>query len=118
MKIGNKIYFAGGTSNTSNGVTKIVSVFDYTTNTWTKDSLSQARFGLHGAVVGDIAVFAGGYLNTTSYPTTKRVDIFNALTNKWDTASLTQARGNIACIAVAGKIFLQEDWLVLVQGPF
>lgn len=102
---GSKIYFAGGTSNTPSGVTKIVSIYDETTQTWAKDSLSLARFGHAGAKVGNIAVFGGGYTNTTNYPSTNRVDILNLSTGVWDTASLSQARGNIAAIAAGGKIF-------------
>ena len=92
--INNKILFAGGIATGGVGVTKVISVYNDSTGLWSEDSLSLGRFGHAAAAIGNIAVFAGGYINTTNYTTTNRVDIFNVSTGLRTTAALSQARGN------------------------
>jgi hypothetical protein len=69
---------------------------------WTAATLSQGRYSLAAASVGDKVFFAGGYSGSAS----NVIDIFNNATNSWTTASLSQARFNMAAASAGDKVFI------------
>lgn len=89
---GNKIVFAGGwywdmmynvlPANT-------VDIYDASTNTWTKTTLSSKRQDIGVAVVGNKIIFAGGQGNTG---VTNKVDVYDVSTNTWVTSLMPTAR--------------------------
>ena len=66
------------------------------------DNLSQNRSGMACAVVGDLAIFAGGVVN--SYTFSDMVDIYNFSTGTWTTATLSQARMFASATTVGDKV--------------
>jgi len=119
VSIGTKILFAGGENTdfyfdgdgnfmgVQSTVYKRIDIYDTATNTWSIDSLSEARSSMGHAVWGDKAYFAGGFKGgiTGSEETSNRVDIYDASTDTWSTAELAQARAKIAGVASNGKIY-------------
>ena len=104
---GNKILFAGGLIDTGWGIVGFVpqtrvDIFDVVTLTRTTAELSQARWNVGAAALGNKIYFAGGY---TAYETgSNRVDIYDISINTWSTATLSQARGDVAVAAAGNKV--------------
>ncbi len=81
-----------------------VDVYNALSNMWTVVSLSQGRYLLAATSVGNLALFAGGYISGGLSTT---VAIYNTLSNTWTTADLLQGRyllvatsvGNLALFA-------------------
>ncbi len=44
-----------------NTVFAVMDIYNFSSNTWTNVSLSQARINLAATSVGNLAIFAGGY---------------------------------------------------------
>lgn len=118
VAVGTKILFAGGEStdplfNNGNFIGfesttfKRVDIYDTATNTWSIDSLSEARADMGHAVWGDKVYFAGGFKggNTGSEEVSSRVDIYDASTDTWSTAELATARSRIGAVAANGKVY-------------
>ncbi len=64
---GDLAFFAGGDTESDAAVgnyTGIVNIFDVTTNQWSFAELSQPRYGMASASVGDLVMFAGGEYST------------------------------------------------------
>jgi hypothetical protein len=111
---GNKILFAGGyvfDNSILNGINDIpqtrVDIYDKVSQTWSTAELSQARFGMAVAVLGNKIFFAGGFyfnsVNTIEY-SSLRIDIYDAATNTWSTAELSKGRYSIAAVAAGNKV--------------
>jgi hypothetical protein len=56
--VGTKAIFAGGES--ASGYSNVVDIYDSSNDTWSTDTLSQARSWLGATTVGSKAIFAGG----------------------------------------------------------
>jgi kelch-like protein 20 len=95
-----KVLFAGGLILPADEPSAAVDIYDTETGEWTQDTLSMARIAMGAAVVGDIAIFAGGD-RQPEY--TNRVDIYNFITNEWTIDSLSLPRGYLAGAAVGNK---------------
>jgi hypothetical protein len=82
----------------------IIDIYDIETGQMTTDNLSVARGGIAAAVVGDIAIFAGG--TTENEFTTTRVDLYNFTTGTWSTAELSVARADASATTVGDKVVI------------
>jgi hypothetical protein len=82
---------------------KVVDIFDVSTNMWTTDSLSIARADLGAATLGNLVIFAGGWDGTAAVY--KTVDIYDTLTGLWTTDSLTTGRFYAAATSI-GDVFM------------
>ena len=103
---GNKIVFAGGwywdmSYNVINS--NAVDIYDVSTGTWTKTTLSIKRENMAVAVVGDEIIFAGGV--TTNGSVVKNVDIYDASTNTWSTTNLPTARYGMKSVVVGTNAY-------------
>lgn len=107
--VGSKIIFAGGIkSYTAAGdpvATNAIDIYDAATGTWSTTTLSTARYGVAAAVVGNKALFAGGYVfdSNAGYVLSDKVDVFDGATGTWSTLTLAQPQGDM-CAAVAGNL--------------
>jgi EGF-like domain len=85
-----------------------VDMYNVSSNTWTVDGsgLTQARGFAASAVLGPVAMFAGGERSTSTPLVSSVVDIFNFTTGVpvWSTATLSVARQSLAGAAL-GNIF-------------
>ena len=102
---GNKILYAGGyTGSASSGwqFYSRVDIFDINTNTWTTSELSQARWGMATAVLGNKIFFAGGVSAVGTYTT--RVDIYDAAANTWSASELSSGGTEITGAAAGDKV--------------
>ena len=101
---GSKVLFAGGTNLALNQNYDIVDVYDTLTESWTTPlHLSLPRGVMGSAVVGDLAIFAGGFDNQAVFD---RVDIYHFSTGTWDTATLSEARGFVSATTVGNKVLI------------
>ena len=102
----------------------VVDVYNSATGTWSTARLSLGRDRIAATSVGNVVVFAGGYVQGTSlylwqgmilaafahcfliqsaadsFSSVTAVDIFNSATGTWSTAQLSQARRNIGATSV------------------
>jgi len=102
VSYGNKVLFAGGANLLQYVSYDIVDIYDVGTGQWTTDSLSEPRT-TWGTVVGDKAIFAGGY----NFPAvSKRVDIYNFTTGTWSIDSLSVARCWVGVTAIGDKVVI------------
>jgi len=110
--VGTKAIFAGGAFNDVNGtgmLSNVVDIYDASNGHWSTATLSQARGDATVAVVGNLAMFAGGVSGSTSgtpsFPIRSDVvDIYNASSGAWSTAALSEARTQIAATTVGQKV--------------
>jgi len=108
--VGNKVLFAGGYKVLSFSplpnfeFTNVVDVYDINIKSWNTQTLSEARAGMAVAVVGDLAIFAGG--QNGNLTVSDRVDIFNAQTGAWSTSTLSEARAFCTATSVGGKVLI------------
>ncbi|MEJ8842634.1 hypothetical protein WG954_09600 [Lacibacter sp. H375] len=114
--VGNKIIFAGGSSVPSGpgpSFSSSVDIYDITTNSWSRENLSQARSGMTVATMGTKVFFAGGtgMLPSGSVGLTSRVDIYDAAAGTWATMEMPHADGLLSSLASGNK-------LVIVGGNF
>jgi N-acetylneuraminic acid mutarotase len=104
---GNIVMFAGGIQiQDAVSFKNTVDIYNVESGQWvTPATLSQARGGIAAAVAGDLAIFAGGWINTAG-TTSNKVDIFNFSTNTWSQATLSQARAYASAVAVGNKVII------------
>ena len=103
---GNKVLFAGGIDFEMGIVHDIVEIYDVETEQWSYTQLSLARAAFAYAVVGDLAIFAGGFTFSPLNPITDQVDIYNFTTDTWSTAKLSTPRGFLAAATVGTKVLI------------
>lgn len=88
---GGKIFFAGGGRGVVDGASNRVDIYDIAQNTWTIDSLSQARFGVATATQGNKVYFAGG--NTLNIDSTDQfystIDVYDFTNGNWTVEQLS-----------------------------
>jgi len=85
-------------------MTNVVDIYNTQTGEWSLTEISEPRCGLASAVVGDLAIFAGGILESTA--TSNRVDIYNFTTGAWSTDSLSQARAWASATTLGNKVVI------------
>jgi hypothetical protein len=110
--VGTKAIFAGGAFEDVSGngmLSNVVDIYDASNGHWSTATLSQARGDATAAVVGDLAIFAGGASGSTpgipSYSILSDVvDIYDASTGGWSTAALSEARAGIAATTVGQRV--------------
>jgi hypothetical protein len=96
--------FAGGAEgeNTSNSVT----IYNWTSNTWSTTSMPDAWWGLSATSTEDIAIFAGGQGSGFILDVSNLVTIYNATTGMWSTKpALTVPRCYIGMASLNGLAF-------------
>jgi hypothetical protein len=101
VTVGDLAIFAGGATITGQGQvqpTAAVHIYNARTGQWSTAQLSQPRFGMAAASVGDLVLFGGG--GPDSVAATDVVDMYNARTGEWSVAHLSQARNTLAATAV------------------
>jgi hypothetical protein len=106
---GNKIFFAGGGWYDAGGdihPSKRIDILDLSTNTWSIDSLSEARYDLAAAAVGDKVIFAGGVRSDQVNDfNSSRVDIYNLSTHSWSNAVLSEPRSNLSAVTLGDSVY-------------
>ena len=103
--LGTRAFFAGGlNSGTGSGEVTLdsVEIFDAATNTWSLDSLSEARHSIAGVASGTRAYFAGGRLVGGGQSSV--IDVYDSSTGQWSTLALSVARRELVATAVGDKI--------------
>jgi hypothetical protein len=73
LVVGSNILFAGGSNPTSDRF----DILDMNTKEWTALTLPQKRYGIRGAVLNNVALFAGGAWNDNSSHIVDDVDIYD-----------------------------------------
>lgn len=114
---GNKILFAGGlwTSKCPEcwGSSR-VDVYDTSNQQWSTAELSEGRYGIAAATLGDKIFFAGGARGDGAFDQLfSTVDIYDDATGTWSVANLSQPRGFLAAASVGNKVFFaggEKDW--------
>lgn len=103
--IGNKILFAGGTSNM--GDVTNVDVYDVSTNTWSVIYMPAARSSMRTATIGTTAYFAGGTGGVAN-----DVYAYNSATNVWTTLSMPTALTGFSMSVINNKLYFAGGTLV------
>ncbi len=91
------VIFAGGLP-----ASNVVDIYNTITGNWTTATLSEARDARAAVVVGDLAIFAGGFNGQT---VSKRVDIYHFSTGEWSIDSLSVPRGFLTATVVDNKAY-------------
>jgi autotransporter-associated beta strand protein len=110
---GSKVAFGGGYASGQIPypyASAVVDIYDTTDNTWSTTSLSQARYNLAAASVGNQILFAGGEGIQSSSTPSARVDVYNVDSNTWSMGTLSQARYRLAGSSVGTKILFGGGW--------
>jgi hypothetical protein len=104
--LGSKIFFAGGSANTSTGFSSRVDIYDVISNAWSTTELSSGAIHLTAGATGNKVLFGGGF---REYGTSRRVDIYNVSTGTWIIDSLTnrveEAVYGIGATVIGNKIY-------------
>ena len=101
-----KVFLGGGevfTYPSTYSASQVVDIYDAGSNQWSTAALSQGRYDLAAASVGNTVLFAGGF-NSSGLPSAA-VNVCNAASGAWSTASLSQARGYLAAASVGNEMF-------------
>ncbi len=94
------LFFAGGYS--EDGLSARVDIYNVNTGNWEPtQGLSQGRYGLASAAIGDYVVFGGGFGKNGASDV---VDIYNVRTKQWTTAKLSVARKYLVAAAAGNKL--------------
>jgi hypothetical protein len=104
-----KVFFAGGfdanpKDNPDYFVRKYIDIYDTKTDSWSLDSLSEAKAFAGGVSSGDKLFFAGG---SKGLEQSKIVDIYNWKTNVWSIDSLSEPRSftNYNCVSLCNQVY-------------
>jgi len=103
VSYGNRVFFAGGSDMNQNICYNIIDIYDTESGSWSTDTLSMARAAMGATVVGDLAIFAGGY---DFNEVTDRVDIYNFSEDTWSTDTLSEARGWCAALTLGNEVVI------------
>ncbi|HSU28873.1 MAG TPA: PKD domain-containing protein [Chitinophagaceae bacterium] len=98
----NKIVYAGGQVLSTYQSSSRVDIYDISTQTWTTAELSEARFGIAVASLGNKIFFGGGNKDFGNF--SSRVDIYDAVANTWSTAELSMNRMLLTAATVNNKV--------------
>jgi N-acetylneuraminic acid mutarotase len=119
--VGDKVFFAGG-NNAHADATNKVDVYNTTTNTWSTATLSVPRAGISAVSVNNKVYFAGGFYYPpspadTNFTVLNTIDIYDNSTNTWSTASLSEPQGEMAGVAIGGKILWAGGYAGIGGNP-
>jgi hypothetical protein len=73
---------------------------------WSRDSLSEGKIRMAGAILGTKAYFAGGDVDNPEWHYTDKVEIYDMVSRTWQYDYLTQARGLAAGVTCGDKVFV------------
>lgn len=96
--IGNKIIFAGGTSNMGDVTT--VDIYDAVSNSWNVSNMPTAKSSMRSATIGMVAYFAGGTGGVTN-----NFYAYDAASNTWSTLSLPTAVSAFSLSVINDKLY-------------
>ena len=105
--VGNKVLFAGGDAAFSGpSRSSIVDIYDVTSGTCSRASLSGKKRDGHAAVAINNKIYIGGGGSPEdNYAAAGTIDIYDLASDSWSTTSLLQPRSGMAALAVANKIY-------------
>jgi len=100
--VGTKVIFAGGYYDDGgpNHYSDVVDIYDASTGDWSVTRLPHTRNAFASAVAGDLAIFAGGWVDE-SYQDV--VDVFDTRDGTWSQLTLSAARRDLAGASVGNK---------------
>lgn len=84
-----------------------VDIYDVSSGVWTTARLSEARYNLAAAAVGNMIIFAGG---ATDNQISRTIDIYEVSNNTWTTAQLSKPILGFVSAAAAGNKILVSGW--------
>jgi N-acetylneuraminic acid mutarotase len=108
--IGNKLFFLSSSCNNcygiSNPVYNTVDIYNVGTNTWSSDTLSEARNDIAVTTCGNKIFFAGGsiYEDVITMSISSAVDIYDASSNTWSVERLRSPKYRITAAAIGSKV--------------
>ncbi len=107
-----KAFFAGGGSWEPGFMgSNVVDIYDNSTNTWTRATLSQGRSYLSATTLGNKIYFAGGSQGPGSTGNiSTRIDIFDGINDSWSTSEMQEGKSNMANVAFNNKVFWASGW--------
>jgi PKD repeat protein len=114
---GNKIVFGGGwfwDFNYNVLMSNAVDIYDVSSNTWTKTTLSKGRENIAVAVTGTKIIFAGGIANNGIV--VKNVDIYDVSNGTWSTTNLPTARYGLKSVVVAENAYFAGGMFDAVEN--
>lgn len=105
---GSKIFFAGTDHNYAG-----VDIYDVSTHSWQRQSLTHARTNLAIVGCGNKIFFAGGNNNADAWY--DLVDVYDISTGAWTVMHLSEPKSKLAAGAVGDKVFFaggitEEGW--------
>jgi hypothetical protein len=101
-RIGTKAYFAGGVQEDINGnniSSRVIDIYDSTTELWTTDTLPNILGSAVATSVGTKVLFA------TTGSQRNMVDIYDDATKLWSMATLSQSRFDLTATSAGEKAF-------------
>jgi len=93
-----QVLFCGGAQDSN-----VIDIYFANNNTWGTHTLSNARSGLQGTVIGSKVYFSGGFLSVLGLNLASTIEIYDADTGVWSTKLQIVAKINGAITAVGGK---------------
>ncbi|MEP6951074.1 MAG: hypothetical protein ABI863_17430 [Ginsengibacter sp.] len=106
--IGNKLLLAGGGLSIGDPASvSDVSIYDFSTQSWSTAHLSMVRGSMTSATVGNKVFFAGG--EVPGFVGTTRVDIYDAFTNTWTSSNLPAPTFFAYIAPVGNKVFFTSE---------
>ncbi|ELR23141.1 uncharacterized protein ACA1_342050, partial [Acanthamoeba castellanii str. Neff] len=101
----NLVLFTGGYTDDINSVERVdhIDIYNTLSNQWSVAHLSQLHSGMAATMVGDMAIFAGGYNDKLGGPQAM-VDAYNVSSGWWFTAGLhlLEAWSSLSAMSVGG----------------
>jgi hypothetical protein len=104
ITVGDKLMLAGGSpQNSAVYPVTDVSIYDFSSQSWSAANLSIPRLYITAATVGNKVFFAGG--REASFSGSRRVDIYDASTNTWSFSDLPGEADFVSIAALGNKVF-------------
>jgi hypothetical protein len=106
---GEKMIIAGGFTGPSNGVSKVVNIYDATTKTWSVKQLATGRALMAAVAVGDKIILGCGAKQ--GLISTNIFDMYDVKTGEWTTFTHGQNRQYLGGAAVGTKAYFMGGFL-------
>jgi N-acetylneuraminic acid mutarotase len=105
--VGNKIFFAGGISETPVPMGPCrIDILDISTNTWSAVDVHPSRGLISVVTCGNKIFFGGGYYQDGTFAyLSNKVNIYDASNNTWTEATLNSERFGMTAGSVGNKVF-------------
>jgi hypothetical protein len=100
---GTKLMVAGGIS--GNTVSKDIDVYDTTTKSWSKTTLSEARRSVQTLVHQNKVYFVGGGIDN-GYKYAETIDVYDIASDKWSIITMPDKRIGFAVAALGDNLFV------------